>query len=196
MSACYLRCTAYHALPLKTENVWAEITCGRVVGSEPPTTGRLSNSTEIGAPPSSHSSATTTTAAAAASAILTTSDGAPSAEQNPVSSVPVVVANAVVLWVDYADADDGLPNTLSTGPDFTRLQVLSATATPGVEATAGGPTAWSQGVRFFERPLVMRPSVKNGAVRAGLQQDVKPIARIDVSLDVLGGGLQVDVVVV
>lgn len=81
----------------------------------------------------------------------------------------VCSCNALVMWIDYAHADGGWPAELSTGPDM----------------RSGGPTPWSQGIRFLEAPFDL-PSVEQGQ-----QQQI--VARVHARLDTLGGGLKLDV---
>jgi hypothetical protein len=87
--------------------------------------------------------------------------------------------NALVVWIDYADADDKWPLTLSTGPGAHQQ-----------------PTAWSQGVWFLDEPLPLpidhgddsSDSSMAGAGQAGT------IASVNASLDTLSGNLKVEVV--
>lgn len=81
----------------------------------------------------------------------------------------VCSCNALVMWIDYAHADGGWPAELSTGPDMRN----------------GGPTPWSQGIRFLETPFDL-PSAEHG-------QEQQIVARVHARLDTLGGGLHLDV---
>ena len=73
------------------------------------------------------------------------------------------------MWIDYAHADGGWPAELSTGPDMRN----------------GGPTPWSQGIRFLETPFDL-PSAEQG-------QKQQIVARVHARLDTLGGGLHLNV---
>jgi hypothetical protein len=94
-----------------------------------------------------------------------------------------VSANALVVWIDYADAGGGWPSALSTGP----------------ESCSGAPTAWSQGVRFLETPLALPTGAATAAAGGRQQQQQQQqagrdtIASVHAQLDTLGGGLKLEV---
>ena len=88
--------------------------------------------------------------------------------------------NALVVWIDYADADGNWPGALSTGPG------------------AHQPTAWSQGVWFLDDPLPLpidhdRGDHSSDRSMAGAGQ-AGTIASVNASLDTLSGNLKVEVV--
>jgi hypothetical protein len=101
-----------------------------------------------------------------AATYASTSAGSPQLDH---CEVCVCTCNALVVWIDYAHADGGWPEELSTGPDIRN----------------GGPTPWSQGIRFLETPFDLSYADQ------GHNQSI--IARVHARLDTLSGGLKLDV---
>ena len=103
-------------------------------------------------------------------AMLAPREGAGAAAAATAAPAPraATAVNALVVWIDYADADGCWPAALSTGPGAHRQ-----------------PTAWSQGVWFLDEPL---PIDHNCSATGGA------IASVNASLDTLSGNLKVEVV--